>query len=590
MSSSGEGAVGGGVIGRGGGKSWASLLSSSLPSAWNKNVLEVVLEKDERGSFNVKEDDCARVMRKLGLDPKPGIHVESVQICPNGRGVILITLKKDVPIERFCRHDVLEVTLSGICAVHVKPAGKREVVVTMKGIHPNTRDDGVIDYLSKFGRVVTTKVIHGMFGEGPLKGLRNGDRSYKVEIKPTINLGTYHVIDGQKVTARYPGQQQTCARCFGTPRECPGKGMARRCEAERGPKMEFIDYIYKLWESIGYNPGQVELGEEIGDEDEVQDGGLFTPVKLTTEPEKFAGVCVKMILKETDHAEIFEFLISSGLSEDRKGNVSIKSNGTVMVSNLECSECDVLVAAIHTKTFFGKRLYCNGVVPLTPEKPEEQQQQSEQREQQQREQQQQEHQQQQQLLEQQQQQHINQQDQQQSIPATVTESATFASVMSTSATTTATTATTSASKPVPVPSLLSPMSPNTFSLEYSETPDILHLQLSNDALVRRNSLSLRSPPPGSLASEILSTGLSSEIHPYNKAKGILSNLKAMTERYSDFASADSASFSDDSDGGKDQDGFKTQNKRKKARKHRLSITPTRDFFLKKPNTATSPQY
>ena len=169
----------------------------------------------------------------------------------------------------------------------------------------------------------------------------------------------------------------------------------------------------------------------------------------------------------------------------------------------------------------------------------------------------------------------------------ILQSATFASEMSTAATTTATTATTSASKPVPVPSLLSPMSPNTFSLAYSETPDILHLQLSNDALVRRNSLSLRSPPPGSLADEILSTG---EIHTYNKANRILSNLKEMTERYSDFASADSASFSDDSDGGENQDGFKTQNKRKKARKHRLSITPPRDFFLKKPNTATSPQY
>ena len=73
------------------GKSYAALLSSNLPSTWNKNVLEIVLEKDTRGSFNVSEDDCARVMRKLSLDPHPGVHVESVQICPNGRGVLLIT-------------------------------------------------------------------------------------------------------------------------------------------------------------------------------------------------------------------------------------------------------------------------------------------------------------------------------------------------------------------------------------------------------------------------------------------------------------------------------------------------------------------
>ena len=199
----GRGGAGGGVSG---GKSWAALLSSNLPSTWNKNVLEVVLEKDERGSFNVSEIDCARVMRKIGLDQRPGVHVESVQICPNGRGLLLITLKKEVPIERFCRYDVLEVTESGIRAVLVKPAGKREVVVTIKGLHPNTRDDGVVDYLSKYGKLVNSKVIYGMFGEGPLKGIRNGDRSYKIEIKPNNNIGTYHVIDGQKVTARYSGQ------------------------------------------------------------------------------------------------------------------------------------------------------------------------------------------------------------------------------------------------------------------------------------------------------------------------------------------------------------------------------------------------
>ena len=107
----------------------------------------------------------------------------------------------------FCRHDVFQVTESGIRAVHVKPAGKRDVVVTLKGIHPNTRDDGVLDYLAKYGKIITTKVVYAAFGEGPLKGIRNGDRLYKMEIKSKTNLGTYHVIDGQRITGRYPGQQ-----------------------------------------------------------------------------------------------------------------------------------------------------------------------------------------------------------------------------------------------------------------------------------------------------------------------------------------------------------------------------------------------
>ena len=44
--------------------------------------------------------------------------------------------------------------------MNVKPAGKSEVVVTVQVFHPNTRDEGLIDYIGKFGRFGTTKVVH----------------------------------------------------------------------------------------------------------------------------------------------------------------------------------------------------------------------------------------------------------------------------------------------------------------------------------------------------------------------------------------------------------------------------------------------
>ena len=87
--------------------SWAKHLSSSDCNKLNKNVLEVVLEKDLKGAFNVSESDCAKLMQKLGLDLRPGVEVEGVQLCPNGRGIILITLKDHVKIENYCRYDVL---------------------------------------------------------------------------------------------------------------------------------------------------------------------------------------------------------------------------------------------------------------------------------------------------------------------------------------------------------------------------------------------------------------------------------------------------------------------------------------------------
>ena len=138
-------------------KSYASVLRSSLKQKSDKNVLEVVLEKDVRGAFIVKEQECANMMRRMGLDQRPGVEVEEVQICPQGRGVIFITLKKEVEMSRFCRHDVLDVTESGIRSVMVKPAGKREVVVTIKGIHPNTREEVVLDYIGKFGGSAATR-------------------------------------------------------------------------------------------------------------------------------------------------------------------------------------------------------------------------------------------------------------------------------------------------------------------------------------------------------------------------------------------------------------------------------------------------
>ena len=42
-----------------------------------------------RSPWSISESDCARVMKKLCLDQRPGIHVECVQICQNGRRVLI---------------------------------------------------------------------------------------------------------------------------------------------------------------------------------------------------------------------------------------------------------------------------------------------------------------------------------------------------------------------------------------------------------------------------------------------------------------------------------------------------------------------
>ena len=173
----------------------------------------------------------------------------------------------------------------------------------MKNLHPNTMDDTVVNYLNKFGKVVTNKVVYGIFGDGPLKGFRNGDRSYKMEIKPDKNIGTYHFLDGQKVNIRYQGQSQTCARCYETARTCKGKGLAKKCEEQNGIKMDFSKYILKLWEEIGYNPKNPGAIESLDDNHEKdpeyniveQEGGVFTPISkvVAVDTTKFEGVSLK---------------------------------------------------------------------------------------------------------------------------------------------------------------------------------------------------------------------------------------------------------------------------------------------------------
>ena len=60
--------------------SWADVLGKNIPSiSYDKNVLEIVLEKDEKGPFQVSQDECARLMRKVGLQFQ---LLEEVQICP----------------------------------------------------------------------------------------------------------------------------------------------------------------------------------------------------------------------------------------------------------------------------------------------------------------------------------------------------------------------------------------------------------------------------------------------------------------------------------------------------------------------------
>ena len=346
------------------------MMERSLANIDKKSILEVILEKDDNASFSISDLDFAEFLKKLGLDVSTGGTVDGVQICPGGRGVIFKSLKEQEDLNKYCRYDVLDITSTGIRAVMVKPAGKREVVLTLRGVHPSTKDSVVFDYLEKFGSIVTRRVVYGVFSDGPLRGIKNGDRSYKIEMKPKSNIGSYHLIDGQRVQIKYPGQQQTCGRCFKVASNCVGNGKAKRCEAAGGQKKDFRVYIFELWNSIGYHPQVDDTGleSEVEEDGEVQQqiGGNFTPVKYTALPYEFAGVSIKQIPDSIDQGEVLEFLVDSGLPVDKMDSVNFGANGSIIVRGLENETCKELILNIHGRIWQTKKLYCNVIVPMSP--------------------------------------------------------------------------------------------------------------------------------------------------------------------------------------------------------------------------------
>ena len=134
--------------------------------------------------------------------------------------------------------------------------------------------------------------------------MKNGDRSYKLEVKPGENIGSYHVIESQKVNIRYPGQQPTCGHCHESSRKCRGGGLAKKCRAAGGIKVEFTDYILGLWKKINYFPQSVELANDINedvDSKHEHQADAFTPVKpARISEEEFAGVKIKQFPKDYD--------------------------------------------------------------------------------------------------------------------------------------------------------------------------------------------------------------------------------------------------------------------------------------------------
>ena len=299
---------------------------------------------------------------------------------------ISVWASQGLNLERFCREEGIIIG-KGLVTGHIRPAGRREVTVTVAGLDFNTPDSLVYEYIQKFGGVITSKsVIYSRYAEGPFKGKFNGERKYEVDFTHAkMKMGTYHYLDGCRVRIFYRGNIKTCGRCHGTPQSCPGKGIARECQEAGGNKVLLSDHMKNIWTTIDFNPTNFELPDsdtcdETNDKPMAEsDSFEQTPLKAQptgADEERFTGLSIANLNLSLSDSEILKF-VKESVSEEIEGSaVCIVREKKKAVINIQHSLTkDVIRKAMNLinfsdcKTkFFGKPLYCRPLRQLTPEK------------------------------------------------------------------------------------------------------------------------------------------------------------------------------------------------------------------------------
>ena len=351
-------------------RSYAGIASINTSVRDEKNVLEIRLEKSEGAKFNLTISEIESLLVKLGID---AAHFLGVSPCPEGKGVVFITLHPAVNINRFLHKQESYILKKGVQTTVIRPAGKKEVSVFISGLHPNTKDQAVLRYLAAHGKVSQKeKVIHHVFpgeqGSSLLAGKLNGDRSYMVEI--TKPMGSFHIIDGEKVSVKYRSQARTCARCHMT--ACSGKGIARDCLEDR---VLLSAHMEKHWKEIGFKPdSNTSFEEEDTAEIEIQIGRASIAKRMETGPDlthRYSSIIISGFSADQDMTEIHQLLLAQGLPQsfDSADIVKTEKSGKLTIKDLSPQDCLLIMEKMHGQKFLGKKVFVTSVVSGSPSKP-----------------------------------------------------------------------------------------------------------------------------------------------------------------------------------------------------------------------------
>ena len=383
--------------GQGDGKSYSDRLKTNVryDQRLKRNILEITLEKTNNEAVidEVGAEDVARVLKTLGIDIVA--QVLGSQVHYKGKfSIVSVWMAPGVSLDKFCKDVNIKVT-PGIMTGMIRPAGKKDVTVTIDGLDFNTPDSFVIDYMNKFGVVLSNAVVYTKCDTGPFKGKFSGERKFQVDFsKSTRQMGTFHIIDGSKVRIFYRGNKKTCGRCHRVASLCPGEAISRNCAAGGGPRVFLSDHMKELWKEVGFVPNTFELDADDKSEDDVQQAvrdALVLSVKNLPptihrqEPnsrdiENFNGITVRNFPIAMREEEIVTFLVNHGMPDaPARNHITInkgRKSTSVVIDGLNKTEVQTMFKSIHfheTKQKFFELevpLYCKALRNMTPKKPE----------------------------------------------------------------------------------------------------------------------------------------------------------------------------------------------------------------------------
>ena len=351
-----------------------------------RNVLEITLEKTENtNEVDIDQNCITRIMKSLGMDLNS--QVEGYQVQFNGRShVVSVWSAKDVNLEKYCRAEGINVCKE-VRTGNIQPAGRKNVIVTVKGLDFNTPDSLLFEYIQNFGgEIVNKNVVYGKFMDGPLKGKYNGDRKYLVDFSGSVlTMGTYHFLDGAKVRIFYRGNERTCGRCHGNSSNCKGGGIAKERESAGGTRIPIHQHMKKLWKEINFTPASFELPGDVSEilENDVeiatsQNFPRQDKVAKVSEKdmERYVGLSIANISLQEDDSAIQDFVrrfVSSDIPNDQINIIRDKKKAAVNINDTLTSETVIqamkrLNFSDCNQKYFEKPLYCKPLRNMTPEK------------------------------------------------------------------------------------------------------------------------------------------------------------------------------------------------------------------------------